>query len=134
VSAIFAAAAQGSPGPVSTIAVMSSRLVRERHGRLVVVVTVPRVVGETHGDTMLVLGDSFVDGGRRIGFLEVKTGRPPEPEERSQPTRAQVPDAPSGIRTRATALKGPRPGPLVDGGGKARIAAKNARLHSPQGR
>src|SRR5262249_4628035 len=25
--------------------------------------------------------------------------------------------APSGIRTRATALKGPRPGPLVDGGG-----------------
>src|SRR5262249_21127947 len=30
--------------------------------------------------------------------------------------------APSGIRTRATALKGPRPGPLVDGGGRARIA------------
>jgi hypothetical protein len=27
--------------------------------------------------------------------------------------------APSGIRTRATALKGPRPGPLVDGGGEA---------------
>jgi hypothetical protein len=25
-------------------------------------------------------------------------------------------DAPNGIRTRATALKGPRPGPLVDGG------------------
>src|SRR5262249_11071017 len=25
-------------------------------------------------------------------------------------------NAPSGIRTRATALKGPRPGPLVDGG------------------
>src|SRR5207249_7893946 len=32
-------------------------------------------------------------------------------------------DAPGGIRTRATALKGPRPGPLVDGGGRARIAA-----------
>src|SRR5205823_14760684 len=27
--------------------------------------------------------------------------------------------APNGIRTRATALKGPRPGPLVDGGGAA---------------
>ena len=32
-------------------------------------------------------------------------------------------DAPSGIRTRATALKGPRPGPLVDGGPLRRIAA-----------
>jgi hypothetical protein len=29
-------------------------------------------------------------------------------------------DAPSGIRTRATTLKGWRPGPLVDGGGRAR--------------
>jgi hypothetical protein len=33
-------------------------------------------------------------------------------------------DAPSGIRTRATTLKGWRPGPLVDGGGRRRIAAK----------
>ena len=32
-------------------------------------------------------------------------------------------DAPSGIRTRATTLKGWRPRPLVDGGGRARIAA-----------
>ena len=32
-------------------------------------------------------------------------------------------DAPSGIRTRATTLKGWRPGPLVDGGGRTRIAA-----------
>jgi hypothetical protein len=32
-------------------------------------------------------------------------------------------DAPSGIRTRATTLKGWRPRPLVDGGGQARIAA-----------
>jgi hypothetical protein len=31
---------------------------------------------------------------------------------RTRPAR----NAPSGIRTRATALKGPRPGPLVDGG------------------
>src|SRR3954462_7698477 len=31
--------------------------------------------------------------------------------------------APSGIRTRATTLKGWRPGPLVDGGGRCRIAA-----------
>src|SRR6266545_6243478 len=32
-------------------------------------------------------------------------------------------NAPSGIRTRATTLKGWRPRPLVDGGGPARIAA-----------
>src|SRR4029077_11692255 len=32
-------------------------------------------------------------------------------------------DAPSGIRTRATTLKGWRPRPLVDGGGGSRIAA-----------
>jgi hypothetical protein len=31
-----------------------------------------------------------------------------------------VRNAPNGIRTRATALKGPRPGPLVDGGEKPR--------------
>jgi hypothetical protein len=30
--------------------------------------------------------------------------------------------APSGIRTRATTLKGWRPRPLVDGGGRRRIA------------
>jgi hypothetical protein len=30
-------------------------------------------------------------------------------------------DAPSGIRTRATTLKGWRPGPLVDGGGRVRV-------------
>src|SRR6266576_422670 len=34
-------------------------------------------------------------------------------------------DAPSGIRTRATTLKGWRPGPLVEGGGRRRIAAKH---------
>ena len=33
-------------------------------------------------------------------------------------------DAPSGIRTRATTLKGWRPRPLVDGGGRARIAVE----------
>ena len=35
--------------------------------------------------------------------------------EANRPSHAVL-DAPSGIRTRATALKGPRPGPLVDGG------------------
>src|SRR5881398_620768 len=33
--------------------------------------------------------------------------------------RSRIQGAPNGIRTRATALKGPRPGPLVDGGGAA---------------
>ena len=33
-------------------------------------------------------------------------------------------NAPSGIRTRATTLKGWRPRPLVDGGGRARIAVE----------
>jgi hypothetical protein len=33
-------------------------------------------------------------------------------------------DAPSGIRTRATTLKGWRPGPLVDGCGRCRIAVQ----------
>jgi hypothetical protein len=36
---------------------------------------------------------------------------------------AQIASAPSGIRTRATTLKGWRPRPLVDGGGRPRIAA-----------
>src|SRR5689334_24497833 len=36
-------------------------------------------------------------------------------------------NAPDGIRTRATALKGPRPGPLVDGGLAAGYAAPMAR-------
>ena len=50
------------------------------------------------------------------------------------PGLSRATGAPSGIRTRATALKGPRPGPLVDGGSaKARIppprrAAGNAHL------
>ena len=37
-------------------------------------------------------------------------------------------NAPSGIRTRATTLKGWRPGPLVDGGGRARIPAAGATI------
>src|SRR5712671_1167928 len=41
-------------------------------------------------------------------------------------------NAPSGIRTRATTLKGWRPRPLVDGGGRARIA-REACLHWPGG-
>jgi hypothetical protein len=36
--------------------------------------------------------------------------------------RTSIGSAPSGIRTRATTLKGWRPRPLVDGGGEARIA------------
>ncbi len=39
-----------------------------------------------------------------------------------------TPNAPSGIRTRATTLKGWRPGPLVDGGGRARIPAAGATI------
>jgi hypothetical protein len=41
-------------------------------------------------------------------------------------------NAPSGIRTRATTLKGWRPRPLVDGGGRPRIAATPC-LHWPGG-
>jgi hypothetical protein len=45
------------------------------------------------------------------------------------PVTTLTASAPSGIRTRATTLKGWRPGPLVDGGGQARIAAGRAGLH-----
>ena len=41
--------------------------------------------------------------------------------------------APSGIRTRATTLKGWRPGPLVDGGGRARIPAAGATIRGRPG-
>ena len=46
---------------------------------------------------------------------------------------AQCRSAPSGIRTRATTLKGWRPGPLVDGGGGARIPAAGATIRDRPG-
>src|SRR3954447_14628788 len=42
------------------------------------------------------------------------------------------PSAPNGIRTRATALKGPRPGPLVDGGRGPGYRYMSQRLVLPQ--
>src|SRR4051794_20778248 len=42
------------------------------------------------------------------------------------------PSAPNGIRTRATALKGPRPGPLVDGGRGPGYRYMTQRLVWPQ--
>ena len=63
-------------------------------------------------------------------FLEwavpVSNQRPPACKAGALPTELTALGAPSGIRTRATALKGPRPGPLVDGGGRPRIAAAAA--------
>src|SRR5215470_8519267 len=41
-------------------------------------------------------------------------------------------DAPNGIRTRATALKGPRPGPLVDGGRELRLPRATATAAAPE--
>ncbi len=57
--------------------------------------------------------------------------RPVRATDRARPPHES--HAPNGIRTRATALKGPRPGPLVDGGacGQASRAARARRvLHS----
>src|SRR3954452_3867393 len=42
--------------------------------------------------------------------------------------------APNGIRTRATALKGRRPGPLDDGGGKPHHASPAEEPHQHKGR
>jgi hypothetical protein len=56
---------------------VSSRLVRDGYGRLVVEVTVPRRADETAGDTYHVLGNNFESGGLGVGFLEERTGRPP---------------------------------------------------------
>jgi hypothetical protein len=67
-----------------TLTTVSSRLVLDRYGRLVVEVTVPRTPGEVAGDRMLVLGNSFEADGLGVGFLGAPTARKPEPQERQQ--------------------------------------------------
>jgi hypothetical protein len=75
--------------------------VRDAQGRLFCEVTVPRLGDEHAGQRWKILGNTFESGdSRRIGFLEEKTGRPAEPEERqprpegrpSQSRRQKWPD------------------------------------------
>src|SRR3954452_10367500 len=54
------------------------------------------------------------------------------PRRRITPDNTPHPSAPNGIRTRATALKGPRPGPLVDGGRGPGYRYMSQRLVLPQ--
>src|SRR5204863_5168096 len=76
--------------------------------------------------------ERFKFSGERTGIPRLRrssSGRyclhaPPSVPNRSVGQWAEKESAPSGIRTRATTLKGWRPGPLVDGGGPARIAVR----------
>ena len=60
---------------------------------------------------------------RRVGRVERCHGRVAHAATVLVRVTTLTADAPSGIRTRATTLKGWRPRPLVDGGGRPRIAA-----------
>lgn len=64
---------------------LSSRLVRDRRGRLFVELTVTTEAGRA-GVRLLVLGNTFHDG--QIGFLGEPTGRPPEKLGERRPRNA----------------------------------------------
>jgi hypothetical protein len=64
---------------------VSSRLFRDRSGTLHVELTVPRAPGEFPGQRWRVLGNTFASGSTGVGFLEAKTGRRPEPQDRPKP-------------------------------------------------